>query len=279
MAKQATDVLVVGGGVMGCAVALRLAQAGLRPTVLERSIPGAEASSVAAGILGPAMEATADGPMLRLGIESRERHAALAEELRTSHGIDVGFRRSGLLAIALDEAEATALRARASMLEAAGISARLLDAAETRAIEPGCNAEVLLGLELPDEAQLDPRALLPALSIAAERAGATFRTGSTVRGILRDGDRVRGVSVDDGNLEAPRVVVAAGSWTTLVPGLDLPASTVHPVRGQIVATRTRPPVFRRIVFGAGGYVVTRPDGRVLCGSTVEHVGFQREVTV
>ncbi len=275
---RANDVLVVGGGVMGCALALRLAQAGLRPTVLERAVPGAEASSVAAGILGPAIEAKAPGAMLALGVESRERHAALATELLEGHGIDVGFRRCGVLRIAFDDPEIESLKAKAAMLEGAGVPARLLSAEETRALEPACHPAVAMGLEMPDEAQLDPRVLLPALSIAAERAGAVFRSGATVRGILREHGRVRGVAVDGGTIEAPTVVVAAGSWTALVPGLGLDASAVRPVRGQIVATRTRPPVFRRVVFGAGGYVVTRPDGRVLCGSTEEHVGFRREVT-
>lgn len=273
-----SDVIVVGAGVMGSAIALRLAGAGLRPVVLERAVPGAEASSVAAGILGPGLEATSAGPMLALGVESRERHAALAAELLDAHGVDVGFRRCGALVLAYDDAEVDALRARAEMLSGAGVTARVHDAAGARALEPACHPGVVAALELPDEAQLDPRALLPALAIAAERAGAVFRTGETVRGIASAGGRVRGVVLDGGELAADAVVVAAGSWTALVPGVGLDAGAVHPVRGQIVATRTRPPVFRRIVFGAGGYVVTRPDGRVLVGSTEEHVGFRREVT-
>lgn len=275
---KTNDVLIIGGGVMGCALALRLAQAGARPTVLERAVPGAEASSVAAGILGPAVEAKSAGPMLGLALESRERHAELAAELLDAHGIDVGFRRCGVLRIAFDDSDVEALKAKAAMLEGAGVSVRLLSAEDTRALEPACNPEVAMGLELPEEAQLDPRALLSALSVAAVRAGAVFRTGATVRNVLHEGGRVRGVEVDGGTIEAPVVVVAAGSWTSLVPGLDLDAGAVRPVRGQIVAARTRPPVFRRIVFGPGGYVATRPDGRVFCGSTEEHVGFRREVT-
>ena len=93
-----------------------------------------------------------------------------------------------------------------------------------------------------------------------------------------EGGRVRGVQLGDEALEADRVVVAAGSWTTLIPGLPFESETIYPVRGQMIATHTRPPIFRRVVFGAGGYVVTRPDGRVLCGSTMERVGFARGIT-
>ena len=118
-------------------------------------------------------------------------------------------------------------------------------------------------LHVAEDAQVEPKKLLSAVALGAEREGAVFRTGSTVRGIVVDGDRARGVTVDGEVIEADRVVVAAGSWTTLIPGIRLDANTIYPVRGQMLATHTRPPIFRRIVFGAGGYIVTRPDGRVV----------------
>src|SRR5438045_6316900 len=108
------DVAIVGGGVMGCAIALRLAQRGLAVTVVERGIPGAEASSAAAGILGPQWEADAIGPMLDLGLRSRALYPAFAAELRELSGLDVGFARSGLLEVALDEEQQRALAARHS---------------------------------------------------------------------------------------------------------------------------------------------------------------------
>src|SRR6185295_7852403 len=94
------DVAIVGGGVMGCAVALRLAQRGLSVTVVERGIPGAEASSAAAGILGPQMEATGPGPLLELGLRSRALYPALASELKEATGIDIGYVKSGVIAVA-----------------------------------------------------------------------------------------------------------------------------------------------------------------------------------
>jgi glycine oxidase len=284
------DVVIVGGGVMGCASALRLAQAGLSVTVLERSVPGAEASSAAAGILGPAVEAhhghgdghphpgrrPAQDTLLTLGLRSRELHAGLARELRDDHGIDVGFRRCGVMRVAVREDERVALATHAALLRGRAL-VDAIDGDEARRREPALGPAVLEAIDLPEEAQLDPPSLLGALAIAAERAGVRFRT-ATVHGVIVENDRARGVRLDGETLGADHVVVAAGSWTSLVPGLRLDAARVHPVRGQILTTRTRPPVFRRVVFGAGGYVVTRPDGRVLCGSTEERVGFAREVT-
>src|SRR5579864_614382 len=107
-----SDVAIVGGGIMGCAVALRLASRGLSVTVIERGIPGAEASSAAAGILGPQMEADAPGPLLDLGLRSRALYPALAAELRDATGIDIGYVKSGVLAVALDGAGAADLTAR-----------------------------------------------------------------------------------------------------------------------------------------------------------------------
>jgi glycine oxidase len=102
--SNTTDVAIIGGGIMGSAVALRLAQRGVGVTVVERGIPGAEASSAAAGILGPQMEAEGPGPLLELGLASRALYPSLAAELRDATGIDVGYDRSGVLAVALDDA-------------------------------------------------------------------------------------------------------------------------------------------------------------------------------
>ena len=123
------DVAIVGGGIMGCAVALRLAARGLAVTVIERGIPGAEASSAAAGILGPQMEADAPGPLLDLGLRSRALYPALAAELRDATGIDIGYVKSGVLALALDGAGAAELTARRAWQMARGLRVEPLSAA------------------------------------------------------------------------------------------------------------------------------------------------------
>lgn len=273
-----SEVIVVGGGLMGCAVAYRLAKDGARVTVLERSVPGAEASSAAAGILGPSVESFDDAFALQLGRRSRELHAELAEELDELFGVDVGFRRCGVVKVAYDEAELAELDAQASSLRVQGVRCDRWTPDELMRQEPASNPAALGALSIAEDAQVEPKKLLSAVALGAEREGVIFRTGSTVRGIETANGRLRGVQIDQELIEAERVVVAAGSWTSLIPGMPFDSETIFPVRGQMIATQTRPPIFRRIVFGAGGYVVTRPDGRVLCGSTMERVGYQRGIT-
>lgn len=270
--------IVVGGGLMGCSVAYRLAKDGARVLVLERSVPGAEASSAAAGILGPTVESFDDALALQLGRRSRELHAELAEELDELFGVDVGFRRCGVVKVALEEHEVAELDQQAESLRVQGVRCDRWNAEELRKQEPSCNPEALGALSMAEDAQVEPRKLLSAVALGAERDGVRFRSGSTVRAIRIESDRARGVDLGSETVDADRVVVAAGSWTTLVPGLLFDSETIFPVRGQMITTHTRPPIFRRIVFGAGGYVVPRPDGRVLCGSTMERVGFQRGIT-
>ncbi len=248
-------VVVVGGGLLGCAVALEVARRGLAVEVLERAIVGAEASSAAAGILAPRLEAHGREPLRSIGVES----LAMYPEWVASLGADVGFARTGLLKI---------VRA-GDPTDSPDVEAVWLDADAARHAEPGLANDVLGAWLLPDEATLDPRRLLPAVQAAAQAAGVRFRTGEEVASVDADGvTLVSGARVDG------RVVVCAGAWTAKVPGLrPLP---VRPVRGQLVALSGEP--VRHVMFGAGGYLVPRADGRVIAGSTVEEVGFSRGVT-
>jgi glycine oxidase len=277
--QAATDVAIIGGGIMGCAVALRLAQRGIGVTVIERGIPGAEASSAAAGILGPQMEAEGPGPLLELGLKSRALYPALAAELRDLTGIDVGYDRSGVLMVAFDEAGEAALSSRRAWQLARGLRVDSLSGEAVRAREPALSPAVRAALSFTDDAQVVARDLARAFSQAAAVAGARFLTGRYVRRVMVDEGAAVGVELDGETLPAGVVVVAAGSWSGLVEGAGVPAAVVRPARGQIVSIETRPPLFRHVVAASGGYLVPRRDGTVLAGSTLEMAGFRKEVTV
>jgi glycine oxidase len=271
------DVVVVGAGVQGSSVALRLAQAGRNVVVLERAVPGAEASSAAGGILSPGVEAVEPGPFYALCRASLARYPAFAAEVERLSGMSVALRALGTLEVALDDDHAKILAARADKILAHGLPVEVLDDGAVRRLEPAISPEARGALFFADEASVDPRALARAVYVAAARAGARFVTGQ-VRRIVAEGGRVRGVEHEGGRIEANAVVLAAGSWSLLVEGHGLPAGAVRPVRGQIAVVDTRPPLLSRVVFSGHGYVVPRPDGRILCGSTMEEVGFEKAVT-
>jgi glycine oxidase len=278
--EASADVAIIGGGVMGCAVALRLAQKGLAVTVIERGIPGAEASSAAAGILGPQMESDHPGPLLELGLRSRALYPALAAELRDATGIDIGYAKSGVLAVAFDAAQEAELTARRIWQLGRGLRVETLPPELLRTVEPAISPQVLGGLRFADDGQVNARDLARALSQAAAGAGARFLQGHYVRRVVVKGDAAIGVELDDEILPAAAVVVAAGSWSGLVEGAGLPAQVVRPARGQMVSIETRPPILRHVISVHGrGYLVPRRDGSVLAGSTMEMAGFRKEVTV
>jgi glycine oxidase len=274
---MSSDIVVIGGGIHGCAAALRLAQAGARVTVLERSVPGAEASSAAGGILSPGVEAQHGGPLLALAQDSMRRWPAFAAELTAATGIDLAYRTNGTLRIVFGESEAAVWRADLPRLVGLGVATEWLDGAALRALEPALAAGASGGFLFRDEACLDPKPLLRALAAAAAGAGVRFLTGPGAAHRGRERARRRRRS-RLGTPGAGAVLLAAGAWAGLVEGSGLPLGAVRPVRGQMVVLEARPELVSRVVFSPKGYLVPRPDGRILCGSTMEEAGFEKVVT-
>lgn len=275
---SATEVAVVGGGVIGCAIARELAQRGVRTVVLERDRPGAHASWAAAGMLSPQAEADEPGPMLDLLRRSRALYPELARALRRETGVDVGYRTEGTLLLALTDPDEEELEARHRWQAAAGLPVEQLSAAQVLALEPGLTPAVRRALRFPEDHQVENRLLSRALWAAAVAAGAEVRTGAQARRVLREGDRAVGVELADGTrVAAGAVVVAAGSWGAQLLGLPRPLP-VEPVHGQLVALESLPTPFRHVIDSPRAYLVPRSDGRLILGATVERCGFRTAVT-
>lgn len=266
------DVVVVGGGLIGVTCALELARRGRRVLVLERGVPGAEASGAAAGILGAQLEAHEPGAEAELLLESRAMYPAFAASLEAETGVSVGLRRCGVLRACAPGA-AHELERAVTWQRARGLSVEWLDAP----VEPAVSDALTQAVRFADDGQIDPPKLFAAASIAAARAGVVLRPATEVRRVLVERDRAVGVELGGGEaLRAPDVVLAAGAWSSCLGGA--PVDDVRPVRGQIVELGLPAPLFSHVVFGPGAYLVPRADGRVLVGSTMEHVGFERRVT-
>lgn len=270
-------VAIVGGGIMGTSIALELARPGLEVTVLERSIPGAEASTAAAGMLAPQLEASGPGPMLELSLRSRGLYPAWVERLHAETGVDVGYLPSGALQLASDAAQAHALDAAVAWQQAAGLRAALLSQDELRALEPGAGPQLVAAASFPDDHQVDPRRLMDALSRALRRKEVALRSG-TVEGLLEAGGAVTGVQLTSGEVHADVTVIAAGAWAAQVPGVGVDAAQLVPARGQLIEFELATPPVRRLLKAGLSYVVPRASGRVICGTTVELVGFDKRTT-
>lgn len=276
------DVAVVGAGIIGLACAWRAAQAGLSVVVLDRARPGAGASGLAAGMLAPVTEAEfGEEELLRLNLEGAARWPSFDEELRERTGADTGYRASGALVVAADRDDVEELRRLHAFQRTLGLDAEWLTRTECRRLEPALSPQVAGAILAPQDHHVDPRAVVAALVTALERERAEIRIGAAVRSIDSDGGRVRGVSTDAGRVASEQVVVAAGCLSAELPGVnadDLPP--VRPVKGQILrlASRGSSRLAGRIIRSPRCYVVTRADGEVVVGATVEDRGFDTLVT-
>jgi len=270
------DVVIVGGGVIGWACARALVARGTRALVVDPGpLPGA-ATPASAGMLAAQSEAGHDGndAVLALSVLARDTALATAQELQEHTGIDIGLTATGILHLAFDETEVRELRAMVARQRQLGLRADWLDADELREEWPGVALAVGAALA-PEDAALDPRALVAALRVESERKGAVLAqeraTGLEVRSA-----RAVGVRTERGRHDADAIIIAAGAWSPTLSGLPQPLP-VKPVRGQMLALPWPAPMSPAIVYGPGGYVLARgPDA--LVGSTMESVGFDTNTT-
>lgn len=268
------DVVVVGGGAIGAACARELALTGRKVVLLEPGTEMGQAWRAAAGMLAPHIEAAGNDPLLEMAVAARDFYSPLAAALQETTGVDVDLWQQGILRIAADEAEATAVKAKVEGQRDHGYSTEWLDGSELRRRWPWLGPAVG-GLWAPRDGSLDPGRLVPALLADAERLGARL-VNDRAHAIRVEASRITGVIGAKEQFSAPDVIIAAGAWSPLIQGLPrvLP---VQPVRGQMAALPWPSDSGRAIVYHNDVYLLSR-DGEAIVGSTMEPVGFQPEVT-
>jgi glycine oxidase len=281
------DLAIVGGGIIGLAVAWRARAKGLSVTVLEREKVGRGTSHVAAGMLAPVAEAEfgeSGRAALDLGLRSASMWPGFAAELERASGEQVGLLRTGTLVLARDEDEARELERQIAWRDSLGLRTVRLRGSEAREREPALAPTMRLALEAPEDHSVDPRRVLVALRRACELLGVRIREHSPVAGVQLNeaGTRVAGVVLEGGESCAARdVVIAAGAWSGSLEGLPAEARVpVRPVKGQLLRLRdpAGPGLLERVVRFEGGYLLPRADGRYVLGATVEERGFERHAT-
>jgi glycine oxidase len=275
LSEPLADVFIVGGGLIGCALAAELGARGRSVVVADRGEPGAEASSAAAGMISPQVEAHEPGPFFDLLHESRALYPRWVEELVGETGIDAGYRKTGRLHCGLPGAPAERLLAPYSWQRAAGLALQPLRRDElAEELDARLASEIRHAVFFPEEAVVEPRSLAVAAVRLAERRGVRVLPGTPVRRFLVERGRCVGVETAQGRIRAGAVVDAAGAWAAFDAGLTLPLP-IRPIRGQIVALKLPGAPLPAIVSSEEVYIVPRPDGTVLLGSTMEDAGFRR----
>ncbi|MFF0788438.1 glycine oxidase ThiO [Streptomyces spiralis] len=283
---RTSDVLVIGGGIIGLVTAWRAAQRGFATAVVDPE-PGGGAAQVAAGMLAAVTELHyGEQTLLGLNLASARRYPDFAAELTELTGHDLGYRRCGTLAVALDADDRAHLRELHDLQRASGLESEWLTGRECRRLEPMLAPGVRGGLRVDGDHQIDPRRLAAALVAACERAGVVFHRTWAERLTVR-GDRAAGCVLRDGTeLGAGQVVLAAGSRSGQLAGVpDEVLPPVRPVKGQVlrltVPKRYAPFLSRTVramVRGSHVYLVPRVSGELVVGATSEELGWDTTVT-
>jgi thiazole synthase len=256
------DILIIGGGIIGLAIAIDLKLRGAKVTVLSRDFHQA-ASHAAAGMLAPHAEKLPSGAMQQLCLKSRWLYPEWIRKLEDLTGLGTGYLPCGILAPVYElpseiESEPTAT---------------WLDKDAIQLCQPGLGADIVGGWWHPEDGQVDNRILVNALLQAAQTLKIDLREGIAVHAIQQKQGKVSGVFTSQGELQAQTYVLATGSWATQL--LPLP---VRPIKGQMIAVRMpqepyQPLPLQRVLFGPDTYLVPRRDGRLIIGATVEEVGW------
>lgn len=259
--KSARDILIIGGGIIGLAIAIELKRQGAKVTVISKDFVQA-AGNAAAGMLAPMAEEITSAPMLDLCLRSRWLYPEWTQKLEELTGVETGYLPCGILA--------PVYRKPGSISETDD-NAVWLDKQAINLYQPGLGDRVVGGWWYPEDGQVDNSCLMRSLLQAAQTLGVEVKEGVSVKAIQQKRGLVDGVLTDLGKLTAEQYVLAAGSWSSQL--LPLP---VRPVKGQMISLRMpqkihQPFPLQRVLFGENIYLVPRQNGRLVIGATVEEV--------
>ncbi len=267
------DFLIIGGGLIGLLTARTLSASGAKVILVERGQLGQESSWAGGGILSPLYPWKYPAAVNELAAWSQVRYRQLIEELEQATGVDAEWTQSGLLILDGDQRKAALAWA-----PTCAATVQPVDASAIQRLEPALPANHPSGLWMPEVAQIRNPLLIQALREDLRLRGVRVAENTEVTHLLSKKERIRGVQTEYSEVMADKVIVACGAWSaTLLKelGREVP---VMPVRGQMILFRMQPGQLQHIVLWQGHYVIPRRDGRVLVGSTMEDVGFDKKVT-
>jgi glycine oxidase len=271
------DAAIAGGGLIGGAIALELARAGLRVGVFDRQEPGKEASWAGAGIISPAPEGPAMIPLVPLGKASLALYPEFVAMVEEIYGESVGYRPKGTLEALFSPDARAELSTVIALHHGLGLKAEPLRAEDARALEPALSEDLEAAVLRPEEASVDNRALTRSVLEAAQRSGVEIFSGSGAEAIWSESGRCVGLKLKNEKVQAEWTIIAAGCFSAGIEGVTRYAPVV-PAKGQMVSLRAEEIEIERVLWSEKLYLVPRNDGRILAGATVEHVGFDKALT-
>ncbi len=274
-----SDVIVIGAGIVGAAVAWELAAAGARVRVIDVRGPARGATQASAGMLAPFIEGHESDALRALGRRGLDSYETFIERVTADAGMRPIYNRRGTLEVACDDRHAARLRMSAASLSGQGVQVEWLEGSSLAEAEPLLGADAVGALLIPIHGFVGAASLTETLLAAAVARGAIVETPVRARRVsAAEGARLS-VRCDDATFTAERVVIAAGTWSGQVEVDGAQPAPVHPVRGQLLHLALPDQLLSRIVWGAECYLVPWPDGTVLAGATVEDAGFDERSTV
>ena len=278
MATDRRDVIVVGGGIIGCLTAYLLSREGLKVTIVEADAVASHASGFAFGGLGPLEGAGIPDPLLGFSVWCLERHASLSPELEEASGVDTQFHLRDRLILAFDDSEALRYKEEIKwQKDVKGFHVEWLDQADVLKVEPRANPACLGASYAQGTGAIEAYRYNLAAAQAAEKFGAEILL-RRVTGLISQGGRCSGVTLETGQLEAGAVVLAVGPWSHQASswcGVELPVS---PLKGQVIRLQLTADPMRASLNYAGSYAASKPDGLIWAGTTEEEAGFDEGIT-
>ncbi len=273
-----TDVVIVGGGVIGCAIAYFLRKQHVDVTLLERGKLGGEASGVAAGLLAPLGPLSGPGPFADLVLAGFSSLVALVSELEEESGMKMGYERTGALRVVCNQKRVAHLRKRMQSWQGLGLQLYWLDGDEARQREPLLASDVCAAIYVPEESQIRAASVVQGFARGAQRMGAHIHEQQEVNQLLTNGARVTGVCTGQGEtIFCNSVILASGAWVAQCAAWLNVTLPIHPLHGQLLSLLQPSPPLQHIVFGNAGYLVPRGD-MLLVGATKDERGFDATVT-
>jgi len=275
------DVAIVGGGLIGCSIASELSKENLRIIVLDRQQPGQEASWAAAGMLSPAPHSPQDIPLVPLAKESLRLYPKFVREIEEHSGTSVGYAGKGAFHIFFGSSGEAERDGMVSEHKRLGLDCEPVPVGDARRSENALTSEMSAAALLPYEGIVEPRRLMEAIVAANRNRGVEIRSDFNATSLVVDRGRCTGIRGNGEVILAKQLVMAAGcfSGSIISETKDFPGRLpVRPVRGQMVSLRVQNVNLHHVLRSHRGYLVPRPDGRIVAGSTIEEASFEKRVT-